>query len=66
MCKINKSRLMHNSDAISIINCAFDDPCVLVLPGGQIIMFPQNIDFKNLVCESKHVCFPSCCFGAEN
>ena len=27
MCKKNKGLLMHNSDAISILNCAFDCPC---------------------------------------
>ena len=38
MCKKNKGYLVHNSDAISIVKCAFDRPCFL--HRGPEIIFP--------------------------
>ena len=50
---------MHNSNAISILNCALDSPRFLRMQVRKIVRKLKN---KKRSCESKHVRFLSCSF----
>ena len=60
----NKGYLMHNSDAISILNCLLDR-LSFVYVGSPEFAFLNIEEFKNMGCEPKHVRFLSCSFWAE-
>ena len=45
----HKGYRMHNSDAISIVNCALD--CFVYL---GVLFSSRNRKFKNISCKSKH------------
>ena len=53
--KKHKSYRMHNSDAISILNCAFDNPAFFSHRGSDTFVKVEM--FKSMGCESTHVCF---------
>ena len=56
---------MHNSDAVPILDGALDNPCFVnyVVPR---LFYSEIQMYKNVGCESKHVCFYSCSLGGKN
>ena len=54
---------MHNSDAISIVNCALNSPSCFAW-GSETNCFYEIANVENIGCEFKHACFSSCSFFA--
>ena len=48
---------MHNADAISIMNCAFDNPCCFTYGGSDYFIKVHNFNVSFIGCVYKHVLF---------